>query len=138
MLLGLKKIRFGAGKHAGIGGSVEAGETPEGAAVRELAEEIGVRVKEADLQPRGRAAFLFPDRPAWNQRVHVYVVTRWEGEPAENGEMRPGWFPLSALPLDRMWPDAAFWLPAVLAGKTVALECVYAEGGTVVAEVRSL
>lgn len=138
VLLGFKKVRFGAGKYAGIGGGVEMGETPEAAAVRELAEEIGVTVEAAQLQPGGVVTFLFPARPAWNQTVHIYTLTQWRGEPGESEEVRPGWFPASALPLERMWADAAHWLPQVLAGQKVRLECVYAEDGQTLSSVTPL
>jgi 8-oxo-dGTP diphosphatase len=44
VLLGNKKAGFGAGKYAGIGGKVEADETVEMAVIREVQEEIGVKV----------------------------------------------------------------------------------------------
>ncbi|EYB68352.1 hypothetical protein DEIPH_ctg025orf0233 [Deinococcus phoenicis] len=138
VLLGLKKVRFGAGRYAGIGGGVEAREMPEQAALRELAEEIGVTVEEDQLQFRGEVTFLFSARPAWHQRVHIYTLTRWQGEPQESEEMRPEWFSVSALPLDRMWADAAHWLPEVLTGKTVRLECVYADDGATLSSVMAL
>jgi 8-oxo-dGTP pyrophosphatase MutT (NUDIX family) len=49
ILLGLKKVGFGQGKYGGFGGKVEAGETPEMAAVREMAEETGIKVAAPDL-----------------------------------------------------------------------------------------
>jgi 8-oxo-dGTP diphosphatase len=42
VLLGLKKRGFGAGKYAGFGGSVEAGETVIQAAIRELQTEFEI------------------------------------------------------------------------------------------------
>src|SRR5262245_37683506 len=98
VLLGLKKRGFGAGRYAGLGGKVEPGETIVQAAARELAEEIGVAATAADLQLVGQLMFLFPSKPAWNQVVYVFLVGRWDGEPAESGEMRPHWFARDALP----------------------------------------
>ena len=46
VLLGFKKVGFGSGKYAGIGGKVEPGETVEEAAKREVEEEIGVTIPE--------------------------------------------------------------------------------------------
>jgi len=40
------------------GGKVESGETPEAALVRELAEELGIAVAEADFQPACFASAL--------------------------------------------------------------------------------
>ncbi|MEJ2212436.1 MAG: NUDIX domain-containing protein, partial [Anaerolineae bacterium] len=41
VLLGLKRVGFGAGKLTGIGGKVEPGEEVAAAAARELEEEVG-------------------------------------------------------------------------------------------------
>ncbi|MGQ9683960.1 MAG: 8-oxo-dGTP diphosphatase [Anaerolineae bacterium] len=126
VLLGLKKRGFGAGKYGGIGGKVEPGEEFSLAARRELAEEIGITVEEADLQPAGRITFHFPARPAWSQVMHLFLLRRWRGEPQEGAEVRPEWFPVHGVPYERMWPDARFWLPRVLAGESVVQEFTYA------------
>jgi hypothetical protein len=30
--------------------------------------------------------------------------------------MAPQWFPIDAIPYDKMWPDDRFWLPLLLQG----------------------
>ena len=127
VLLGLKKAGFGAGKYAGFGGKIEAGETVSAAAIRELEEEAGVKVLERDLQPAGHLRFLFPARPSWSQVVHVFLVTTWEGKPAENSEMVPAWFAMDGIPFGRMWQDAAHWLPLILAGERIRGTFTYRE-----------
>ena len=99
---------------------------------------MGVRVEPSQLQPHGQVTFLFSARLAWNQTVSIFSVTQWQGEPQESEEMRPAWFPLSALPVERMWADAAPWLPQVLAGQSVQLEFVYADDGQTLASVTAL
>jgi len=119
VLLGWKKVGFGANKYAGFGGKVEPGETIPQAAVRELEEETGIRIPEQSLLPAGCLTFLFPARPSWSQAVHLFLVRAWEGQAHESREMQPRWFPVSNLPFDQMWQDSAHWLPPVLDGQGV-------------------
>lgn len=127
VLLGYKKRGFGAGKITGIGGRVETGETILAAACRELAEEIGVAVDEPHLQAMGAVTFYFPQRHTWNQRVHIFVVTEWRGEPRESEEIRPVWHSIDALPIARMWDDSRYWLPQVLAGQPIQAQITFAD-----------
>ena len=119
ILLGMKKRRFGAGKWNGFGGKLENGETAEENLVRELNEEISVSVDPGNTEKVGCIDFNFLDKPEWNQKMHVFLVKSWEGEPQESEEMRPQWFDIKDIPFDAMWPDDKHWLPMVLAGKKV-------------------
>ncbi|MBT0667552.1 (deoxy)nucleoside triphosphate pyrophosphohydrolase [Novosphingobium profundi] len=86
--------------HAGLwefpGGKVDAGESPEDAAVREMEEELGVRLKVRDLLPVGFASGpLEGVGGAGVGRSLVILLYRadcWEGEPMslEGGEA--GWY----------------------------------------------
>jgi len=125
ILLGLKKIGFGQGKYNGFGGKVQAGETVEMAAVRELAEETGLRIAEGDLQTRAHLTFLFPAREDFNQVVHVFLVERWDGQLVESAEMKPGWFKVDEIPYEKMWDDDIYWLPLVLRGKRIRAKFTY-------------
>lgn len=130
VLLAMKKRRFGAGRWNGVGGKLEPGEDVLTAALREMEEEIGVRVRPEHMEHRGKLRFYFPpDKADWDQEVHIFLIRRWEGEPTESEEMSPRWFTPEALPFSEMWPDDPHWLPLVLAGKSVEGEFYFADGG---------
>jgi 8-oxo-dGTP diphosphatase len=136
VLLGFKKRGFGAGKYAGIGGRVEAGETIRAAATRELYEETGVRATDSDLQAMGAITFRFPNRPTWDQIVHVFLVTDSTGEPTESDEMRPAWYRIDAVPFAQMWDDSQYWLPQILAGQPLQAQITYADDNATVRDVQ--
>jgi 8-oxo-dGTP diphosphatase len=135
VLLGLKKDGFGAGKVTGFGGGLELGESPAVGAARELFEECGLKVSPDDLLACGKLEFVFSAKPNWHQLVHVFLAPVWSGDPLESDEMRPEWFAMSALPLERMWDDARHWLPGVLAGNTVNSRFVFAADNQTVLEI---
>lgn len=125
ILLGYKKTGFGKGNLLGIGGKVEQGETIEQAASRELEEEIKVKVSK--FVPMGYLDFYFPhvEDESWNQKVHIFVVHDWVGEPEETEEIRPEWYDLDRLPIDKMWDDDRYWLQEMLDGKTIKREFLF-------------
>lgn len=114
VLLGLKKRGFGAGRWNGFGGKVNPNEAITEATRREVTEEAGVVVH--DLTPHGTLTFTFADQDD-ELEVHVFSTDAFTGEPTESDEMRPAWFPLTAIPYSGMWADDSHWLPLLLAGK---------------------
>jgi 8-oxo-dGTP diphosphatase len=135
VLLGLKKVGFGAGKWVGLGGHIEPGEKPEAAAVREVQEESSLVVPADSLQHVASIEFRFPTRPSWDQATDVFVTSVYQGEPAESDEVAPSWFTEDTLPLDLMWDDARYWLPLVLAGEHVDVLITFADDCATVARM---
>jgi 8-oxo-dGTP diphosphatase len=134
VLLGYKKTGLGTGKIVALGGHVEGRETAAQAAVREVKEESGVAVAADSLRAAAHITFLFPTHPAWDMAVEVFIGDVWSGEPAETDEIRPQWFPVAALPFDRMWDDGRLWVPRVLAGERLRATFSYAADRETVAE----
>jgi 8-oxo-dGTP diphosphatase len=58
------------------GGKVDPGERPEETLMRELAEELGIAVKEECLAPLTFASHVYPD---FHLLMPLYVCRRWEG-----------------------------------------------------------
>lgn len=127
VLLGLKKRGFGKGKMDGIGGKQEGSEAIEETAVRELEEEIGVRVSLDALEKVGELAFEWPAKKEWNQIVHIFLVRKWAGDPAESEEMKPEWHAIEKLPFDKMWQCDTKFVPLVLQKKKVKGKFVFKE-----------
>lgn len=115
VLLIRKKRGLGAGKINGPGGKLEAGETPQQCAHREVHEELCITVTESSH--RGRLRFQFQD--GYSIDVSVFVANSFIGTPTETDEAEPLWFELDAIPYDEMWEDDRIWLPRVLQGERV-------------------
>ncbi|WP_102128357.1 NUDIX domain-containing protein [Deinococcus planocerae] len=93
------------------GGAVEPGESLTRAAIREVWEEVGLRVEAADLRPLGVSRYDVLGLHGPVQGVDfLFLADRWEGEPTPlEKTSETGWFGPEALP-----HDCLPWLPGVL------------------------
>jgi len=70
------------------GGKIEAGESPEGALVRELHEELGITVDARDLMPGPFASEALGER---HLVMLVYICRRWQGTPFAHDAAAIAW-----------------------------------------------
>lgn len=117
VLLQKKRRGFGAGNWNGPGGKKKEDENFRQCAKREVAEETEIIVGE--LEERGEIEFIFPHNPGSNNYSRVFVARDYKGDPRDTGEGDLKWFKIKDIPLDEMWDDDRYWLPAVLRGGTV-------------------
>lgn len=113
ILLAMKKRGFGEGFWNGAGGKPDPGETMEQAMIRECQEEIALTPTVYEKV----AIHSFEMKDAADFEAHVYIVTKWDGEPTESEEMAPKWFKKTNIPYEQMWQDDVLWLPLVLRGQ---------------------
>jgi 8-oxo-dGTP pyrophosphatase MutT (NUDIX family) len=120
----LLQLRRGTGYRDGhwaaaAAGHVEAGESAVRAACREAAEELGVTVEPADLEPVTAMHRTHGNGDPIDERVDFFFgCRRWLGdprvvEPDKSAEL--AWFDLQALP-DPVVPHELFVLRGLLAG----------------------
>jgi 8-oxo-dGTP diphosphatase len=92
------------------GGKVEPGETPEGALVRELEEELGITVDPKCLAPLTFASHTYE---AFHLLMPLYVCRTWRGEVRAQQGQEFAWVPAKRLASYQM-PPADEPLKAVL------------------------
>jgi 8-oxo-dGTP diphosphatase len=105
-------------------GHVEADESVHAAACREAAEEIGVKIDPADLEPLTTMHRTHANHDPIDERVDFFFgCHRWAGEPrmleaAKVADL--GWFTLSALP-EPVVPHERYVLDALRDGALPAI-----------------
>lgn len=93
------------------GGKPDAGERPEAALIRELAEELGIAVNEACLAPLTFASHAYPD---FHLLMPLYVCRRWEGAVQSREGQALKWVRARALRDYPMPPADAPLIPALI------------------------
>ena len=129
VLLGMKKRGFGMGNWNGFGGKVEEGESIEYATKRELLEEAGINA--LDLERLGVLDFSWKNKPEDILEVNVFKCRDFTGTITETEEMKPEWFDVDAIPLEKMWADDKYWIPLFLDNKKFNGTFIFNEDNTV-------
>ena len=106
LLMGMKKLKLGAGYYNGFGGKLDPGETLEECLIREVKEESGLDLLK--FEKRGVMSFELDE---YINEVHVYEGISWVGEAIESNEMIPIWLKVDSLPYDKMWESDKIWHP---------------------------
>ena len=123
-LLGEKKRgEIGTGVLAGPGGKLEPEDTSyEGCLLRETREEWGLEL--ADLEHVARIDFYAHGMPDFH--VEVYIAHIKSGEPTETNDFwKPEWYPLSNLPLERMFEGDRKWFSKAAQGEKFCANVYY-------------
>ena len=104
-------------------GHVERDESVSAAAVREAHEELGVRLREKDLEPVCTIHRRQNERDGGQRVDFFFVVSQWEGEPRAQEADRSGgvmWAPLTDLP-EPLVPVDAIALGMLVTGERKAI-----------------
>lgn len=98
-----------AGTWNGLGGKLEPGESPDACMKREVLEESGLTVLEADL--KGFITFPRFEKGEVDWYVWVYLVTRFSGTPTPSREGDLFWVPTAELADLPLWEGDKHFLP---------------------------
>lgn len=96
------------------GGKVDNGETPEQALKRELEEEIGIHIMQAELYERFQ--FEYPTKIIF---FHFYLVSEWIGEPFGREGQEGCWLAQSELDETQFPPANARLIQRLLAETSI-------------------
>ena len=118
-----------AGKWIGLGGHLEAGESPAECVLREIREEAGISV--SALRLRGIITFILPD---WGNELTFLYTARTEAEALpECPEGELAWIPADEVMSLPLWEGDRVFLPLLRSREDCfSLKLVYAPGGQLI------
>lgn len=128
MLHRIKKVGdIHKGKWNGLGGKMEAGESPEECAKREVFEESGLRLTSTKFA--GHLFFPQFDKQQNDWSVFIFTAEEFTGQLIEDcpeGELH--WIPKKDILSLNLWEGDKKFLPLVLSGETFLGKFNYADG----------
>jgi 8-oxo-dGTP diphosphatase len=120
-----KKNDMHQGKWNGLGGKLEAGESPEECAVREVEEESGLRCR----NPRLCGIITFPafdEIDDWY--TFLFTMDEFEGELIDSAEGVLKWIDNDALYDLNLWPGDRIFIPWIFAKRFFSAKFIYERG----------
>lgn len=113
------------GKWNGLGGKLEAGETPEECVIREVEEESGLKI----TSPRLHGFITFPNFDGVDDwYVFVFTAENFEGELTDSREGVLKWIPDGELFDLNLWEGDRTFIEWMLDGKFFSAKFNYKEG----------
>jgi len=120
-----KENDYHEGKWNGLGGKFEPGETPEECAIREIFEESGLVVSDANM--KGIITFpMFDGKDDWY--VFVFVFKKFKGEQIDSPEGELEWIPNNELAQLNLWDGDKIFIPWLFEDKCFSAKFVYEDG----------
>ena len=114
------------GKWNGLGGKLEAGETPEECVTREVQEESGLLIQ----NPRLHGLLMFPKFKGNDWYVFVFTATEFSGElMSDSPEGHLEWIPDEQVLQLNLWESDQIFMPWIRDGKFFSARFDY-EGDT--------
>ncbi len=130
IILAKKKRKFGVGKWNGYGGRIEEGENLEECLIRETEEECKIKLDIENCKKLGLVDFHFENQDQKNQKVYIYRIDKFEGEPKETDEMgKPEEFDVNEIPYHEMIIGDDKFIPFVVENKKFEGKVYFDEKG---------
>ena len=127
-----KENDYHEGKWNGLGGKLEAGETPEECAIREVYEESGLVVSDPEM--KGLITFpMFDGVDDWY--VWTFVFRKFEGQQIDSPEGTLEWIKNDKLVDLNLWEGDKIFIPWLFDDKCFSAKFVYENGKYVSHEV---
>lgn len=110
------------GKWNGLGGKLEARETPEECVIREILEESGLSIQ----NPKLCGLLMFPQFKGNDWYVFVFIATEFSGKLLDDSpEGRLEWIPDEKIPELNLWESDHIFMPWIREGKFFSAKFEY-------------